>query len=405
MLQGTAAVLGGSGLGWAGSAAARAADGDPDRPHASDGRATVLSPPAGAETVPFHGPHQAGVTTPPQAHLSLLGLDLSNGWTPSSLARLLRLLGDDVARLTVGVPALADTEPELADLPSRLTVTFGLGPQVLNVLRSLSRTGPLVPDLDVLPTFTTDRLRGEWDQTDLVVQICGDDPTTVAHARRVLLKDTRSFARGRWVQDGFRRARGSETAGTTMRNVMGQVDGTVNLAEADRDFAELVWTDTSGPWSGATSMVVRRIQARMDTWDKVGREGRELAVGRRLDNGAPLTGRKESDEPDFDATDDNGLSVIDPASHIRRARSEDLGERFLRRGFNYTVTDAEGRDESGLVFIAFAADLGRQFVPVQRRLAELDRLNEWVSTVGSAVYLVLPGVAEGGVLGEGLWPT
>ena len=41
---------------------------------------------------------------------------------------MLRLLTDDARRLTQGRPALADTEPELADCPARLTVTFGFGP-------------------------------------------------------------------------------------------------------------------------------------------------------------------------------------------------------------------------------------------------------------------------------------
>jgi dye decolorizing peroxidase len=46
------------------------------------------------------------------------------------------------------------------------------------------------------------------------------------------------------------------------------------------------------------------------------------------------------------------------------------------------------------------ADIDRQFVPVQRRLAELDLLNQWTTPVGSAVFAILPGCAEGGWLGE-----
>ena len=44
------------------------------------------------------------------------------------LARMLRLLSDDAARLTQGVAALGDTDATLAVLPARLTVTFGFGP-------------------------------------------------------------------------------------------------------------------------------------------------------------------------------------------------------------------------------------------------------------------------------------
>ena len=151
-------------------------------------------------------------------------------------------------------------------------------------------------------------------------------------------------------------------------------------------------------------MVVRRIRAEMETWDKVDRTGREAAVGRRLDTGAPLTGRSEFDEPDFAATDSVGLPVIDPASHVARARSADPRQRMRRRGYNYTVPDPSRRtgEDSGLVFIAFVADVDAQFVPVQQRLAESDRLNEWVTTIGSAVYFVPPGAPEGDFVGQGL---
>lgn len=398
VLQSAAVALGGTGLGWVGSTAARA-----DAPTvggvAGDGaEVTVMSPSPGGETVAFHGPQQAGISTPPQAHLSLVGLDLHESVDTDALIRLCRLLSDDAARLTGGDPALADTEPELAAQPSRLTVTFGWGPRVVAHLVPVGRT----PGLDPLPPFSTDRLREEWGQTDLAVQICGDDETTVAHARRMLLKDSRSFATVRWVQNGFRRARGSEVEGTTMRNVMGQVDGTVNPAEADGDYADLVWGSAPEAFVGGTFMVVRRIRARMDAWDRVDRAGREFAVGRTLDTGAPLTGTDEFDEPDFGATDGAGFPVIDAASHVRRARSEDPAERFLRRGYNYTVLEQDGDEDAGLVFVAFAADVDRQFVPVQRRLAEQDRLNAWVTTIGSAVYLVPPGAADGAAVGEAL---
>ncbi|MGD9960842.1 Dyp-type peroxidase [Nocardioides sp.] len=343
------------------------------------------------QTVPFHGAHQAGVATPPQAHLTLLGLDLHPGVGREGLGRLMSLLSDDASRLTRGLPALADTEPELAENPARLTVTFGFGPRL--AAERFTRSGGRVTPL---PAFRTDRLDPSWGQTDLAIQICADDPLTLTHARRMILKDSVDFARVRWVQDGFRHARSTVPDGTTMRNVMGQVDGTLNPVEAEPDFAPLIWSQESG-FEGGTFMIVRRIRAEMEAWDKVDRVGREAAVGRRLNTGAPLTGDSEHDEPDFAATDRLGFPVIDPASHIARARTDDPAQRFLRRVFNYTVPDPTRPtgEDSGLVFIAFAADVERQFVPIQRRLAALDRLNEWVTTIGSAVYAVPPGAAEG----------
>lgn len=52
--------------------------------------------------------------------------------------------------------------------------------------------------------------------------------------------------------------------------------------------------------------------------------------------------------------------------------------------------------------MTFQADVEAQFVPVQRRLDELDLLNEWTAPVGSAVFAVLPGVRPGQVLGAAL---
>lgn len=404
VLRAGAAAVGGAGVGWTSSAVlgARldAAAGDTGSGGADEPTPVTLTPSAGSETVAFHGPHQAGVATAAQAHLALVGLDLRPGVGRQGLVRLMRLLSDDAARLSAGEAALADTEPELASAPSRLTVTFGFGPRVLRELVPTDRGVRLAE----LPAFRTDELDPAWGQTDLAVQVCSDDPVSVAHARRMLLKDARPFTDVRWTQEGFRRARGSEADGTTMRNLMGQVDGTANLAEADPDFADLVWADDASGMPGGTFLVVRRIRMHLDRWDKVDRVGREAVVGRRLDTGAPLTGVREHDEPDLEATDDLGLPVIDPASHLSRARSDDPRERFLRRGYNYLVPDPArpGGEDAGLVFIAFAADVDRQFVPVQRRLAELDRLNAWVTTIGSAVYAVPPGAGPGDYVGSSL---
>ncbi|MDT9593177.1 Dyp-type peroxidase [Nocardioides zeae] len=382
LLAGGAAAIGGTAVGW-GTRGLRSEETSPAAVAA--GEAVT-----GGETEPFHGVHQAGVVTPPQAHTSLLGLDLVDGAGTEDLTRMMRLLSDDAARLTSGTGALADTEPELAVSPARLTVTFGFGPRVLRMLRPA-----FDPGLQELPAFSLDRLDPAWGQTDVLVQVCAEDPVTVAHARRMLLKDASPFATTRWVQEGFRRARGTERAGTTMRNLMGQVDGTVNLPVEDH--ARLLWSEgAAAAFDGGTFLVLRRIEMDMVDWDRTDRVAREFTVGRRLSDGAPLTGDAEFDEPDFEATDAVGFPVIDPASHVARSRSENTDERFLRRAYNYAMPTGE----SGLLFVAYAADVERQFVPVQQRLDELDLLNEWVTTIGSAVYAVPPGCVEGDFVGR-----
>lgn len=352
----------------------------------------------GRAVVPFHGAHQAGIATDAPAHATLVALSLHPQTDRERMRRMMRVLSDDAARLTAGEPALADTEPELAREPARLTVTFGFGPEF--VARA---GGDAPPWLAPLPPFAVDRLQPEFTGGDLLIQVGADDPMSVAHATRMLLKDARSFMRVHWVQHGFRQAHGTVAPGTTMRNLFGQIDGTANPRPGDDDFDRVVWS-ADGWMAGGTGMVVRRIRMNLDTWDEVDRGAREFAVGRRLDTGAPMTGEREHDEPDFAAKDRLGFPVIHDLAHIRRARSADPGERIFRRGYNYDVpsTDPAAVSESGLVFISFQADVSRQFTPMQERLAKADLLNIWTTPIGSAVFAVPPGCAPDGYIGETL---
>lgn len=354
----------------------------------------------GSLTIPFYGTHQAGIDTPPQAHVTLLALDLRPETDREALRRMMQVLSDDAARLTQGVAALADSEPELAGVPARLTVTFGFGPEL--VRRGAARESMQPAWLRALPAFTIDRLDDAWSEGDLLIQVGADDAFTVAHAVRMLLKDTRSFASLRWTQQGFRRAHGSQPSGTTMRNLFGQVDGTVNPDPAAADFDKLVWIE-DGWLTGGTSMVVRRIHMDLDTWDRLDRGGREQSTGRFLANGAPLTGTDEHDEPDFEATTSLGFPVIAEFSHLRRARSDDTRQRIFRRAYNYDDPPTGDQiSNSGLLFVSFQADIDTQFVPLQRRLDELDLLNEWTTPIGSAVFAIPPGCLEGGFVGDTL---
>ncbi|GIJ08127.1 peroxidase [Micromonospora andamanensis] len=348
---------------------------------------------------PFHGVRQAGVVNEPQAHAAFVAFTLRPATDRAALARLLRLLSDDAARLTQGRPALADTEPELGLLPARLTVTFGFGPGLFTAAGLDDRRPPSIAEL---PPFPIDRLQPRWSGGDLLVQICADDPITVAHAQRVLIKDSRPFATVRWVQQGFRRAAGAEP-GRTQRNLFGQLDGTAN-PKPGTPVETAVWIDDGPEWlRNGTTLVVRRISMNLETWDLLGRTDRELAVGRRLDSGAPLTGTREHDEPDFAALGPDGLTVIPDFSHLTRAHVTDDRFRILRRPYNYDgVPDADGTADSGLIFAAYQADIATQFLPIQRRLAERDLLNEWTTPIGSAVFAVPPGCPEGGWVGQQL---
>lgn len=344
----------------------------------------------GSDVEPFHGPHQAGIATAPQAHGVFIAFDVKPAGSRSArdtVTAILRLWTADAARLTAGLPAVADTEPELATRPARLTVTVGMGP---GLLKRLGTTPPR--SARELPEFGPDRLQPRWSGGDLLLQICGDDPVAIAHATRVLAKNVRSMTVQRWRQTGFRNARGADRTDTSMRNLMGQVDGTVNLAPSDLD--ELVWLgdEVQPALAGGTLMVLRRIEMQLDTWDELDRESKELTVGRRLDTGAPLTGQRETDEPDFTLSR-NGIPVIPGNSHIALARHRHEGERFLRRPYNYDDPPEPGHtSNTGLLFATYQRDIDTQFLPVQRRLAEFDALNQWTTAIGSAVFVILPGV-------------
>ncbi|WP_432993795.1 Dyp-type peroxidase [Dactylosporangium sp. CA-233914] len=346
----------------------------------------------GTQAVPFHGEHQAGIDTPAQAHAAFVALDLKAGTDRAALRRLMRLLTDDAARLTQGTAPLADGQPELVAVPARLTVTFGFGPGLFDAAGRTDRRP------EPLPGFGIDKLEPRWSGGDLLLQLCADDPVTIAHAQRMLVKDARAFGTVRWVQRGFRRGRGMQDDGVTQRNLLGQVDGTANPQPGSDVFADAVWTD-----DGGTTLVLRRIRAELETWDALDSTGKEFAVGRRLSDGAPLTGRREHDPLDLAARTPNGFPVISEFSHAARAHVPDDRLRIFRRPYNYDEPPAaDGTADAGLIFASFQRDIARQFLPIQRKLDEADLLNDWITPIGSAVFAVPPGCPPGGWIGQSL---
>ncbi|MHA3723137.1 Dyp-type peroxidase [Leucobacter sp. HY1910] len=384
----TGAALG-VGATLAASLGARAFATDPD--HAAPAAAEAGF---GGEYLACHGPHQAGVVTDHTAHTRYVAYTLRPETDRAALERMFRVVTGDIEALTQGVAPMADSEPELAERPARLTITVGVGPALVDRVDQMRRPEWLAP----LPAFSLDQLGNGYDGGDLVLLVQADDPLAVAHACRMLDRDLSSFATRAWVQQGFRQARGAEKPGATMRNLMGQVDGTVNPAPTDDDFASLVWLPDAGGWlAGGSALVLRRIRMELDTWDMVDRPGREQTIGRTLSDGAPLTGGTEHTPIDFDAKTASGLPVIPSYAHARRAHSTDPAERIYRRAVNYDTGD-----EAGLLFACFQRDPLRQFVPIQERLDELDLLNEWVTHTGSAVFAILPGFEPGEMLGASL---
>lgn len=380
--------------------AARGASGSGSSATATPGSVPEL----GSAVEAFHGAHQAGIETPLQASATFVALDLRRDVDREALVRLMRLLTDDIERLSSGRPALADPQPELAGVPARLTVTVGFGMGLLEAAGLADQAPAWLAS--GLPEFTVDKLQERWSGGDLLLQVAAEDPMTVSHAVRVLLNDAGPFATVRWVQTGFHRPANTAPTGITGRNLFGQVDGTVNPAPGTPDFAAVVWAAAPGvpAWlDGGSAVVVRRIAMDLRVWGGLDERTKEQSIGRRLSDGAPLTGGTEFTAPDYEAVDANGFLVIPPTAHMRLAHAQAPAERILRRPYNYDDgLRSDGTSDAGLVFVAYMADPQAQFVPIQQRLAKADVLNIWTTPIGSALFAVPRGVQPGEHLGQAL---
>lgn len=360
------------------------------------------SEPLTEAAVAFDGEHQAGIQTPSQASLNLAGFNLKDAVDATGVARLMRLWTEDARELTAGRNPLSSLEPEMVQWPANLTITCGFGQRIFELANPDAK-----PDwLHDIPAVPREQLQAQWGQTDLVLQICSDDPVMCAWALRHMTRAGMDYVETAWLQQGFVNAYGSIPKGQTPRNLFGQVDGTVN-PQKDQDFQQQVFAD-----DGSSSLVVRRITMDLDNWERLDRASREVAVGRKLDDGAPLTGGDEYDAPDMEATDEYGLPIIDKNSHMARAMppANHPEQRFLRRPYSYTLPPAPGElSNAGLIFLAYQKDPDVQFTPVLQRLMEVDRLNEWTTHIGSAVYWIPPGTAapegtsQGSARGDTYW--
>jgi len=344
-----------------------------------------------------HGPHQAGIDTPAPGRTDFVAFDLLPGTDAAALGRLLRVWTPDIRALAQARPALGDRVPWMATDPAALTVTVGLGPRVFTLPGLLAQRPP---GLAAIPAMKHDRLEPRWTGGDLLLQVGADDAVVLEHAVRRLIVDARSFATVRWYQRGFWRSAGIGTAGATGRNLMGQLDGTANVKPGTPEFDDAVWVREGPSWlHGGTTMVVRRIKMDLDRWDRLGRKAQEVVIGRTLDTGAPIGAKAERDPLPLDAVAADGKPVIAADAHARLSHpTTNGGLRIVRRGQNY-VDGAE----SGLIFVSFQRDVGRQFVPIQQRLDGTDSLNAWTTATGSAAFAVPPGFGPDTWIGQSLF--
>ncbi|GAA2175473.1 iron uptake transporter deferrochelatase/peroxidase subunit [Agrococcus versicolor] len=368
-----------------------------------------------ARSHPFHGAHQQGVTTPAPDALVLASLDMVEGATVDDLRELLADWTYAASRLSQGLEVAEDgaagTSPEAPPPDSGealgldaagLTITIGVGPSLFDDRFGLEDRRPTA--LVDLPLFAGDLLEAARCGGDLCIQACAADSQVALHAVRNLMRIAFGRAQVRWLQTGFTHAEGSAERAMTPRNLLGFKDGSANLRVDDPEhLAEHVWVgDDDQAWlAGGTYLVARRIRMTVESWDRTRLREQERVIGRTKLEGAPLTGGAERDDVDLDATDDTGQPAMDANAHVRLAHPSVTGTRILRRPFNYVdgVTSV-GQLDAGLVFLSFQRD-PEQFVTIQRSM-RTDLLNEYIRHVGSAVFAILPGIAEGESLGDRL---
>jgi deferrochelatase/peroxidase EfeB len=379
-----------------------------------------------AEPVPFEGAHQAGIVTPAQDRLYFVTLDMTSeersdlisllkDWTAASRQMT---QGNDVGEFGAvsGSPFAPpeDAGEALGLPPSGLTITVGFGRSLFVDANGKARFGldGKLPDrLKELPAFSGDDLDPALCDGDLAIQACANDPQVAVHAVRNLVRIAFGRASVRYSQMGFGRTSSTSTAQVTPRNLLGFKDGTANIkVEEKKDVQDFVWVpkDDGPDWLvGGSYLVTRKINMRIEIWDREPLEGQENIIGRAKGSGGPLSGGDEFDQLDFTQKDDRGDPVIDMRSHVRLAHPDfNKGAKLLRRGYNFVDgSNGLGQLSAGLFFMAYQRDPEKQFVQVQRSLAgsQNDLLNEYIVHVGSALFACPPGVSTKGFWGEGLF--
>ncbi|MFF0725132.1 iron uptake transporter deferrochelatase/peroxidase subunit [Streptomyces sp. NPDC004134] len=401
-LVGAAGAAGAAGLlagGASGAAAAEALRDAPPTPLTS----------IGATGVPFHGTHQAGITTPLQAAGHFAAFDLAPGAGRKEAAALLKRWSATARELSEGKGAAAGTGSALDAGPAALTVTFGFGRTFFD------RTGLAArrPDgLAPLPPFSADALDARRSDGDLWLQIGADDALVAFDALRTLQRRAGDAAVLRWQMSGFNRTPGATDRPRTARNLMGQVDGTNNPKPEDPDFGKHVFVPASAggaqEWlAGGSYAVFRRIRMLLDTWDHLSPERQERVIGRRRSDGAPLSGGEETTPVDMNKQLADGSLAIAGDAHVRVAAPESNGgATMLRRSFSYHDGYLDTRDgpvpDAGLLFVAWQADPLKGFVPVQRKLDRGDGLSRFLRHEASGLFAVPGGAAEGEYVGQRL---
>ncbi|MDO4776155.1 MAG: iron uptake transporter deferrochelatase/peroxidase subunit [Cardiobacteriaceae bacterium] len=356
-----------------------------------------------ANTVPFFGAHQAGITTPAQKHIYFLVADL-HSTDIAAIREVFQLWTAYAANLTRGEHVkpygsnvwLPPTDTGEADSlnPHNLTLTFGVSPSFFDKL-GIAHLRPAA--LRDLPHFPRDQLKAHYSGGDLCIQACADDPQVAFHAVRNLVRAARLHITMRWSQSGFN---SFDHRADTPRNLFAFKDGTANLSGDALD--EVVWSNGDDWLKGGTYLIARRIQMFLETWDRTSLAEQHNTFGRLRDSGAPMGQEKEFDTIDLSLKDEKGEPAMPEDSHVHLAHK--TGRNILRRSFSYASgIDDKGQFDAGLLFISFQKDPA-SFIEIQNAFGNIDKMNEYITHIGSGLFACFPGVRdESDYLGKALF--
>ena len=350
----------------------------------------------GGEEISFYGEHQAGITTPMQKNIYFVVLDLHStdkeeviqmfkDWTDYSS----KLVDGELVKKD-GSNALlppSDTGETVGLNPYRLTLTFGVSADFLKKM-GLEKKRP--KEFRDLPPFPKEQLQEKYTGGDIVIQACADDEQVAFHAVRNLVRKARNTVTMKWSQSGFA-AIGDRMS--TPRNLFGFKDGTANVTK-EKDIDKVIWTDSDDWMKGGTYMAVRRIQMFLETWDRTNLQEQENTFGRYKESGAPFGKKDEFDEVD--------LALLPVDSHVRLAK--EVNKPIYRRSYSYSdgIVEKTGQFDTGLLFLAFQKNPD-SFVKVQTNLGAQDKMNEYVTHIGSGLFACFAGVKKGEYLGQKLF--
>ncbi|MEU4620129.1 Dyp-type peroxidase [Actinoplanes sp. NPDC023801] len=242
--------------------------------------------------------------------------------------------------------------------------------------------------LSEMPAFRADVPDPQWCHGDLLVQAVADDLEQL----RALTRPSVPGLRRRWSIEGSH----PSAPGPGTRNAFGFQEGLGNPDAADRQLmGELIWVqpgDGEPAWcTGGTYQVVRLIQMAMPTWDSDPVVEQERVIGRHKDTGAPLSGQRQTDEPDLDG------EAIAVDAHIRLANPrtpDSMAHRILRHGYTYRLS----AENTGQIFICYQRDVEKGFATIQRRLAG-EALERYLLPFGGGYFFVLPPAGVRALIG------